>query len=262
MKTRIVALILTVVMSLLALTSCGSFNFANEDLTAYADFNYDTFKAALSTLVIKDGDFTTDEATREKMVASKIYTTIADKIVTATTDEADRKTEGALGKGDVLYFVYYAVDEATGNVYFTSEMKEASITTSTASTDLTKDKHVIKLGDVNEKGELQLKLKEALGDVAELKDAIYSMVTAADLTSEELALKEGDTIVISYKRTSTTAEGEKIEETANFEKIIAEIRSFSLSTPVIPNAKKCSHCIYNQLCDQNIGEEENYAVIS
>ena len=221
MKTRIVALILTVVMSLLALTSCGSFNFANEDLTAYADFNYDTFKAALSTLVIKDGDFTTDEATREKMVASKIYTTIADKIVTATTDEADRKTEGALGKGDVLYFVYYAVDEATGNVYFTSEMKEASITTSTASTDLTKDKHVIKLGDVNEKGELQLKLKEALGEVnvPELKDAIYSMVTAADLTSEELALKEGDTIVISYKRTSTTAEGEKIEETANFVKI-------------------------------------------
>ena len=51
-------------------------------------------------------------------------------------------------------------------------------------------------------------------------------------------------------------------ETDEFEKVIAEIRNFSLSAPVIPNAKKCSHCIYNQLCDQNIGEEESYAVIS
>jgi hypothetical protein len=84
MKTRIVALILTVVMSLLALTSCGSFNFAKEDLTSYATFDYEAFKAALAKIEIEDGDFTTDEETREKLVQSKIYTTIADKIIAAT----------------------------------------------------------------------------------------------------------------------------------------------------------------------------------
>ena len=213
MKTRIVALILTVVMSLLALTSCGSFNFAKEDLTSYATFDYEAFKAALAKIEIEDGDFTTDEATREKLVQSKIYTTIADKIVAATY-EADRKTEGTLGKGDVLYFVYYAVD-ADGNIYFTSEMKEASITASS-----TKANHVIKLGDVNEKADLQLKLKEALEEVTELKNYIYDMSVAADLTAEELAVKEGNTIVISYSRKHTDAEGTVVTESAAYETIV------------------------------------------
>ena len=213
MKTRIVALILTVVMSLLALTSCGSFNFAKEDLTSYATFDYEAFKAALAKIEIEDGDFTTDEATREKLVQSKIYTTIADKIVAATY-EADHKTEGALGKGDVLYFVYYAVD-ADGNIYFTSEMKEASLTASS-----TKANHVIKLGDVNEKADLQLKLKEALEEVTELKNYIYDTSVASDLTAEELAVKEGNTIVISYSRKHTDAEGTIIEESAAYETIV------------------------------------------
>ena len=169
MKTRIVALILTIVMSLLALTSCGSFNFVKEDLTAYATFDYEAFRAALKAIEIEDGEFTTDEATREKLVASKIYTAIADKIIAATY-ESDRKTEGALGKGDILYFTYYAEDDK-GNIFFTSDMKESAITDSS-----TKANHVIKLGDVNEKGELQLKLKEAIGDVAELKDYIEKAI--------------------------------------------------------------------------------------
>ena len=213
MKTRIIALILTVVMSLLALTSCGSFNFANEDLTSYATFDYEAFKAALAAIEIEDGDFTTNEETREKLVQSKIYTTIADKIIAATY-ESDRKTEGTLGKGDVLYFVYYAVD-ADGNVFFTSDMNKDTITTAS-----TKANHVIKLGDANEKGELQLKLKEALEEVTELKDYIYKMAKAADLTTEELAVKEGDTIVISYNREHTTTEGSVIEESAAYETLV------------------------------------------
>ena len=51
-------------------------------------------------------------------------------------------------------------------------------------------------------------------------------------------------------------------EIEEFENLIVRIRNFSLSTPVVPNAKKCSHCIYNQLCDQNIVEPENHVVIS
>ena len=48
MKKRIIALALVVVMSLLTLVSCGGgFNFAEEDLSAYADFDYDAFMKAL-----------------------------------------------------------------------------------------------------------------------------------------------------------------------------------------------------------------------
>ena len=44
------------------------------------------------------------------------------------------------------------------------------------------------------------------------------------------------------------------QEIEEFENVIAEIRNFSLSAPGVTNVKKCSHCIYNQLCDQNIAE--------
>ena len=213
MKTRIVALILTVVMSVLALTSCGSYNFAKEELT-YASFNYDDFKAALKAIEIEDGDFTTNEETRKNLVASKIYNAVADKIIAATY-ESDRKTEGELGAGDVLYFVYFAKD-AEGNTYFTSEMKESAITASS-----TKANHVIKLGETNEENELLKALKESLEKV-DIKDYIYSMVTATDLTSDELAVKEGDVLVISYSRSYVKTEDGKelsVNESAAYETI-------------------------------------------
>ena len=100
MKKRIVALILTVVMSLLALTSCGGFSFTEENLDAYASFDYDAFKAALQKLEIEDSDFTTNSEIREKITAAKVYNTIADKIV-ADTDEEDYIKSGALTAGDV-----------------------------------------------------------------------------------------------------------------------------------------------------------------
>ena len=213
MKKRIVALILTVVMSVLALTSCGSYNFAKEELT-YASFNYDDFKAALKAIEIEDGDFTTNEETRKNLVASKIYNAVADKIIAATY-ESDRKTEGELGAGDVLYFVYFAKD-AEGNTYFTSEMKESAITASS-----TKANHVIKLGETNEENELLKALKESLEKV-DIKDYIYSMVTATDLTSDELAVKEGDVLVISYSRSYVKTEDGKelsVNESAAYETI-------------------------------------------
>jgi hypothetical protein len=99
MKKRIVALILTIVMSLLALSSCApAFDFVEEDLNSYADFKFEEFKAALEKLEIEDGEFTTDSETREKIVAATIYNAIADKII-ASTKEDDRVTEGTLSAG-------------------------------------------------------------------------------------------------------------------------------------------------------------------
>ena len=201
MKKRIVALILTVVMSLLALTSCGSFDFAEEDLSNYATFDYEAFKQALLNIEIEDGEFTTDSATRDKLVGAKVYNAVADKII-AGSFESDRVTTGELGAGDVLYFTYYAVDEATGRVYFTSDMNESSLTASS-----TKANHVIKLGDVDEDNKFLTLIKENLVK-EDITEYIYNMLLASDLTADELKVKEGDTIVISYTRSHSKSEGE------------------------------------------------------
>ena len=89
MKNRIIALVLVVVMSLLALSSCGCYDFAGEDLRAYTEFKYADFKKALEAIEIEDGDFTTDEATRLKITAAKIYSAVVDKIVAATEEDIE-----------------------------------------------------------------------------------------------------------------------------------------------------------------------------
>ena len=217
MKTRIVALILTVVMSLLALSSCGSFNFAKEDLSAYATFNYEEFKAALKAIEIEDGEFTTNEETRAKLVAAKIYNAVADKIIAAATED-DHVKEGKLSAGDVLYFVYSATDDK-GNVFFGSDMDTAAITASSS-----KANHVIKLGDHFDEDEEFLSLiKENLKDV-DIAEYVYSIKGSKDLSSDELKVKKEDTIVISYTRTykNKTAEGveTEVKESAAYETVV------------------------------------------
>ena len=218
MKKRIVALILTVVMSLLALSSCApAFDFVEEDLNAYADFKFEEFKAALEKLEIEDSEFTTDDAIREKIVAATIYNAIADKIV-ASTKEDDRVTEGTLSAGDVLHFVYYAVD-ADGNIFFADQMNKSTISSAKAT-------HVLKLDDYLEgEGDEFLRLvAENLAKDVELKDYVYNMLTASELQTEAeealkaekpdateteiknakadaIKVKVGQTISISYTRT-------------------------------------------------------------
>lgn len=47
------------------------------------------------------------------------------------------------------------------------------------------------------------------------------------------------------------------KSTAAFEKILTDIRSFSLLAPFSQNQNKCAHCIYRELCDfYTEGEEE------
>ena len=230
MKKRIVALILTVVMSLLALTSCGGFDFVEEDLSAYASFDYAAFKAALAALEIEDGEFTTSEEIREKIISSTIYNVIADKII-ADTDEEEWLKEGTLTAGAVLYFVYYAVD-ADGNTFFGSDMNESSITASS-----TKANHTLKL-DTYLDGKDNEFLKLVRDNLAEgdIKDFLYTMLTATklqadaekalkaekpDATADEIkAAKEaaikvalGDKLYISYTKTHKEKDAEGVEST-------------------------------------------------
>ncbi len=244
MKKRIVALILTVVMSLLALTSCGSFNFAEEDLSSYATFDYGKFKEALLKLEIEDGEFTTNGDTREQITNATIYNVIADKII-ADTDEEEWLKSGELTAGDVLYFVYYAVD-ADGNVFFGDQMNESSITTSS-----TKANHVIKLGDYFGKDDDFLKLIAENLKEGKLEDYVYDMLTKSELEAdaeealkesnpdatadeiknakaEAIKVKDGDKVYISYTRTYTKTE--KNEEGVETTVTVTEKASYELIT--------------------------------
>lgn len=242
MKQRIIALSLVVVMALLSLVSCGgSFSFADEDLSAYADFDYDAFMDALQKLEIVDSDYTTNPEIRKQKELENIY----DEIVTAIVKnsfESDRNTEGKVEEGDVLYFIYYAVDEKTGNVYYTSEMKETSITATS-----TKDMHVVNLGNVNDENEFLTNIKENLADV-NIEDTYKVLYAAdieaaaeaaakeenADITSDELkaavnkalTVQKGQTIVISYQRTFESENDEGVvsttTETANYVTLVLD----------------------------------------
>lgn len=215
MKKRIVALVLVAVMTILSLASCSAaFDFAKEDLTSYATFDYAQFKEALQKLVIENDEtteYTTDEKINETREKEALYGDIAEAIIAAATD-SDKKTEGKLGESDVLNFVYYA--EADGKVYFSSNMNVSAISSAASS-------HVLKLGeiDVDDSADDEfLKLVKAnLADV-DVKDYIYSMVTSA-----EEAVKAGDTVYVSYKRSyqNTDENGTKLDvsETANYQKV-------------------------------------------
>ena len=201
MKKRIISAILVIVMSVMALASCApAFNFV-EDSKSYVTFNYDKLIEELAKIEIEDGDFTTNEDTRKEKVEEDIFSAIATAVIKNALD-SDKKDTGKIGSKDVVYYCYYATDDA-GNVFYFSNMKEASITASSTKAD-----HVIELGSYDKDDELKSAIAEALlgGDGfdfgAEGQNG-YDMLLSSDYTSENLAdrrVELGDTIVISYKR--------------------------------------------------------------
>lgn len=203
MKKRIISAILVIVMSVMALASCApAFNFAEDDLSAYVTFNYDKFIEALDKIEIEDGDFTTNEATRQEKVKENLFASISSTIIKDAL-ESDKKKDGKISDKDVVYYCYYATD-ADGNVFFFSDMKESAITASSTKAD-----HVIELGSVDDDDDLKTAIKEALlnGEAdnfnfgeGEVKNG-YDMLTSSDFeTLAERRVALGDKIVISYKR--------------------------------------------------------------
>ena len=109
MKKRIIALILAVVMCVLALTSCGEYNYSKADLDDCTVVKLDELKAALLNLSIKDGEFSADEEERKKNTEDMIYRTlaqsvIADKYVPTSTDKKYDEI-------DLVYYAYYVTAE-------------------------------------------------------------------------------------------------------------------------------------------------------
>ena len=266
MKKRIVALILTVVMSLLALVSCGSFDFIEEDLTSYAEFDVEKFVEALNKLEIEDGEFTTDVAIRELLVDAKIYNTIVDKIIAQKTDEDDQKKTGELGAGDVLYFVYFATyetEDGKTHTFFGSDMNESTITASS-----TKANHVVRLDDYFDEDDEFFKLLVENLQKVDIKDYVYSMLTKAEIEAEaEKALKEtkpdatadeikaakaeaikvkaGDKVYVSYNVSYPNKNAEGVETT------VKEKASYELITL---DAENVLHAQILNATSANIGE--------
>lgn len=202
MKKRIISAILVIVMSVMALASCApAFNFAEDDLSGYVTFNYDKFIEALGKIEVEDGEFTTNETTRGEKVEENLFASIASTVVKNALD-SDKKELGKIGDKDVVYYCYYATD-ADGNVFYFSNMKEASITASSTKAD-----HVIELGSFDDDDELKAKIAEALlkddnfdfgtEDAKNGYNMLVSSDFADDLKKREVSLD--DKVVISYKR--------------------------------------------------------------
>ena len=104
MNKRIICLILVVVMLALSLVGCGGYSYADDDLSEYASFKdgKEAFLEALQNLIIDEGDFTVNDATR----AEKVYDAMYAAIASASSDnEPDNK--GVIGAHDMLYYSYY-----------------------------------------------------------------------------------------------------------------------------------------------------------
>ena len=179
---RIISSILVIVMLVLSLASCG-YNLADDDMTSYATFSdaeKQAFIKALTTMLIKDGDFTTDDATREQRVMDSIYAAVADSMGSDVTKLTEGKPDGR----DLIYYCYYMTAEFDGvtAVFYTSKMKSSSAVT-------------IQLRGDSDFGDdtLSEKIAELLKS-HDFKDMAYTSTTSG-------ATVEGDIAYVTYTET-------------------------------------------------------------
>ena len=204
---RIISLILVVVMSALALVGCG-YSYAEDDLTQYVTFDKAAFEAALKAIQIEDGDFTMDEATRQKEVLDYINELLVKKV-----DTADKKYEGiAIPSAEDLnnnkfYYCYYvtttAKDKDNNDVAITvyaSSMKESGAIGIQAG--------ISDLDDVSKK------VQDAFTGV-DFKDNVYSTKTSGTVEENKVAYI---TYTVEYK----AADGTKKDTYTNVRVIVAD----------------------------------------
>ncbi len=184
---RIISSILVVVMLALSLASCG-YNLADDDMTGYATFSDAEMKAfedALKAIIIEDGDFTTDDDTREKAVMEVIYSAVAD----AMDVEADDKLVTGKPDGrDLVYYSYYMSADFDGKTayFYTAKMDSGAAVT-------------IQLLDGGDFGDDTLSQKIAdLLSSHDFKDMAYSSTKTGNTV-------EGDIAYVTYTKT----EGDK-----------------------------------------------------
>ena len=207
MKKRIISLILVAAMALLVLASCG-FNYSNETMSKYAEFNMETFKNKIAALTIEDGEFSqADAAKRQDMVMDAIWAAIAakadttDKLVGKVDDpdtEEVEEADEAIGEHDLVFYAYYATVEIDGKEYmfFTKNMKDPT--------------SKVQLGQkvFGESQKLNEKVIEAIKGFTFTEDGAYVYTASGTITEDQW-------IYVSYVRTyeKTNDEGAVVKYT-------------------------------------------------
>ena len=210
MKKRIVGFLLVVVMLVLSLASCG-YNYSKDNLADYGALNKTDFEAALQSLKIEDGDFTSDPTTRQNKVHDAILKEFATKAGTT-----DKKTEGSVVAPDVLYYCYYVTAVKDGVEYmFVSDF----LTSSSTSTISEKS---IQLG-LKTPEKIDAKIIEAFAEAAaagefKIEDYAYTKVTTDDEDTAEIdesKVKAGDIVYINYTSSYKVTEADGKEKTVD-----------------------------------------------
>ncbi len=187
MKKRIISLVLVVVMLLSFLCSC-SFNYANKNLTKYAEFNASEFEKALLALVIDDGDFGINEETRKIKVLDTIFAALASD---AGTD--NKLYDVALGKYDVLYYGYYITVSKEVEKEVDGEKVKETIEYTVSTDAMNPDKPgSLQFGLLDTEGLSKL-IEELVGD-KNIGDYVFKATT-------EGKTEAGDKINLSYTKT-------------------------------------------------------------
>ncbi len=219
MKKRIIAALLLVVMTVLALASCG-FDLAEDDVTEYTDGNFDVnkFVAALKNIEIEDGEYTTDKATQDLVIAGDLYEAIASGVITniGTTGKVDgalgKLTDGTIGASDVVYFCYYIsytfTDDNGKTVTHEYDRSEMDLSKVSSSTSAIASKHVVRLGSyINDDA-----FKTALVNALKGKTLVpYSM------NASKVDVKNTDVIAISYDLLTPGSDGTTVTEKVNYQ---------------------------------------------
>lgn len=124
---RIIALILVLATAFLTLTGCA-FRYDKKNMSKYADFDAEAFRAALQELTISLGGFSNDPATRDTLTKDEVA-----KALLAATGTTDKRTfdktdnPAVIGLYDEVYFAYYATD-SKGNIFYANKLDETKLT--------------------------------------------------------------------------------------------------------------------------------------
>ena len=110
MKKRLIALVLAVVMCVLALVGCGEYDYSKAKLEKCTTVDVEGFKAALKALTVEDGDFTNEEAERQKQVHDMILRSLFNSDNMDLTERKERSYDNA----DVLFYAYYVTAKKDG----------------------------------------------------------------------------------------------------------------------------------------------------
>lgn len=213
MKKKIVSLVLALVMVVLTLVSCGAPSIVSRDLTEFATFKFDEFKADLQKIVIEDGAYTNNVEWREGLVTEKIFSSISTAVI-----KADKKLySGTIGENDVAYYCYYTSYTDGDKVYYFNfdQMNEDTVTASG-----TKANHVIENSQVTPNDD-DYNFKKALK--AALSGLKFDQAYDMDATKDTVVSVNGDeavTVVISYTRSYKGADDKTVTETALYEELV------------------------------------------